>query len=134
MDGLLQSLVNHGFSESDIIFPKSHSDVHVLNLRIPVLPRVIVRPRTTVLVSAAVRVANLFDLKVQARSGGHSFANHCFGGADGHLVVDLKHLDEFHVDPTTWKATVGPAVTLVELVKLLHNNGGRAVPHGVCQQ
>jgi FAD/FMN-containing dehydrogenase len=122
----------HDFADEDIFFPASANDVHLYNLRVPVVPLVVVTPRSTQLVSAAVKVAAEFNLKVQARSGGHSYANYGVGGADGHLVVDLKHFRDFSMDRTTWRATVGPAVFLKDLAQLLHDNGGRALPHGVC--
>jgi FAD/FMN-containing dehydrogenase len=132
MKDLLDALINHGFLKDDIKFPKSTDDVHIYNLRLPVLPRVVVEPRTTQLVSAAIKVANQFGLKVQARSGGHSYGNYCLGGADGHMVVDMKHFTEFHMDRSSWRATVGSAVKLRDFCQSLHDNGDRAVPHGVC--
>jgi FAD/FMN-containing dehydrogenase len=132
MGDLHGALLESGFSDDDIKFPEYASEVFVLNLRIPVLPRAIVEPRTSQLVSASVRVANEFDLKVQARSGGHSYANYSMGGSDGHLIVDLKHFKEFQMDTTTWRANVGPAVSLKDLCQLLHDHGGRAIPHGTC--
>jgi FAD/FMN-containing dehydrogenase len=132
MDNLHDALIEHGFSEDEITFPTSSNDIHIFNLLYPAIPRVVVTPHTTAQVSAAVQVANQFDLKVQARSGGHSYANYGLGGVDGHLVVDLKHFVEFEMDPNTWRASVGPRMTLKGLTQLLHDNGGRAVPHGSC--
>jgi FAD/FMN-containing dehydrogenase len=132
MDHLRDALIKSGFSKEDILFPTSIDDVHVYNLRLPCIPRVIVKARTSQLVSAAVRVANQFDLKVQARSGGHNYANYGLGGVDGHLIVDLKYMDGFNMDRTTWQASVGPGVILKELCQLLHDNGGRVIPHGTC--
>jgi FAD/FMN-containing dehydrogenase len=132
MDALLNALIDHGFTADEIIFPSSAVDLRILNLHYPVIPRVVVTPRTAKLVAAAVKVANRFDLKVEAKSGGHRFASYSLGGVDGHMVVDLKHFTEFHMDRDTWEATVGPAVQLKQLVQLLHDNGGRVVPHGVC--
>jgi hypothetical protein len=46
--------------------------------------------------------------------------------------VDLQHFKEFHMDRNSWRVTVGPAVVLKDFCKLLHENGGRAIPHGTC--
>jgi FAD/FMN-containing dehydrogenase len=64
MDNLRKALLNGGFSPDDIDFPASASDARIFNLRVPVIPRVVVTPRTVQLVSTAVRVADEFDLKV----------------------------------------------------------------------
>jgi hypothetical protein len=131
MDALHTALLARGFSPEDIQFPTSANDVRVVNLLVPVIPRVMVKPRSVQLVSAALKAAKEFDLKVQARSGGHSYGSYCLGGVDGHLVVDLLHFKEFHMDQTSWRATVGPAIILKDLCNLLHDSGGRAIPHGI---
>jgi FAD/FMN-containing dehydrogenase len=48
----------------------------VYNLDIPVVPAAITYPKSTDEVADIVRCAVQHDYKVQARSGGHSYANH----------------------------------------------------------
>ena len=47
------------------------------NLNIPVEPAAVTYPRTVEQVSAIVKFAATHKLKVQARSGGHSYGNYC---------------------------------------------------------
>jgi len=51
--------------------------VRPYNLDRPVTPAAITYPKTKEQVAAIVRVAVEFGVKVQARSGGHSYANYC---------------------------------------------------------
>jgi FAD/FMN-containing dehydrogenase len=51
--------------------------VHVYNMAIPVIPAAVVRPNTPEDVAAAVKCAVDNAVKVQARGGGHSYANFC---------------------------------------------------------
>lgn len=47
-------------------------------------------------------------------------------------MVDLVNLDSFAIDKETWQATVGAGTRLGKLDEKLHDNGERAVAHGVC--
>lgn len=58
--------------------------------------------------------------------------NHGIGGEDGALVVDLRNLQSFEMDNSTWHATVGAGTNLGDLDDRLHDAGGRAVAHGIC--
>lgn len=52
-------------------------DVKVYNLTYPVKPAAVVYPKTAAQVAAVIKCAAGANLKVQARSGGHSYANYC---------------------------------------------------------
>lgn len=54
------------------------------------------------------------------------------GGADGAVVVDLKNIRDFSIDPITNIATVGSGTLLGDLHSRLYNAGQRAVAHGAC--
>lgn len=54
------------------------------------------------------------------------------GGIDGEVVVDLKNLQDFSIDPITQIATVGSGTLLGDLHSRLYNAGHRAVAHGAC--
>lgn len=71
-------------------------------------------------------------LKVQAKSGGHSYASFSSGGKNGSLIVDLRAFNTIEVDDETEIATVGTGVRLGNLALGLFERGERAVPHGVC--
>lgn len=55
------------------------------NLRLQYKPAVIVVPTTNQHVQDAVSCAASFDVKVQAKSGGHSYASFSSGGQDGSM-------------------------------------------------
>lgn len=61
-------------------------------------PAAIVSPVTPEQVSQAVRCAAYNQLKVQAKSGGHSYASYSSGGINGSLIVDLKEFNGVEVD------------------------------------
>lgn len=52
-------------------------NVKPYNLAIPIKPAAVTYPRTAAQVAAIVKCAVEAGLKVQARSGGHSYANYC---------------------------------------------------------
>ena len=108
--------------------------VKVYNLDDPVVPAAIVRPKTTEQVSAAVKCAAAAGVKVQAKCGGHSFANYCLGGTNGALVIDMVNFQKFEMDRKTWKATVGGGTLLKDITKRMHDAGHRAIAHGTCPQ
>ncbi|KAL3428257.1 glucooligosaccharide oxidase [Phlyctema vagabunda] len=102
------------------------------NLRLVFIPAVVTLPTTSQHVSDSVVCAAASDLKVQAKSGGHSYASFAYGGKDGHLVVNLQYLQTVKLDTTTNIATVGGGVRLGNLALGIYNQGKRALPHGTC--
>lgn len=102
------------------------------NLDIPVSPVAVTRPENADDVSEFIKCAVSNNVKVQAKSGGHSYANFGVGGQDGELVLDLQKLTTFSMDTDTWQATIGAGHRLSEVTEQLHDNGGRAMAHGTC--
>jgi FAD/FMN-containing dehydrogenase len=90
-------------------------------------PDAVVQVRDTADVAAAVRWANRFDVRLVARSGGHSYAGYC-STADG-VVLDLSRLRGIRV--SGGRATVGPAAQLIEVQRALTRRGV-TVPSGSC--
>ncbi|EJP61986.1 FAD binding domain-containing protein [Beauveria bassiana ARSEF 2860] len=115
---------------SDVLYQANW--VKPYNLDVPVTPAAVFRPNNAADVSEAIRCAGANDVHVQAKSGGHSFANFGLGGADGGLMIDLQNLNHFSMDTSNWHATLGSGFVLGELDKQLHANGKRAMAHGVC--
>jgi FAD/FMN-containing dehydrogenase len=81
--GNSQSIAGHGCflaavgnDASRVAFRGSFPLPPVYNLDVPVTPAAIIYPKSTDEVADIVRCAVQHDYKVQARSGGHSYANH----------------------------------------------------------
>jgi FAD/FMN-containing dehydrogenase len=70
----------------------------------------------------AVRYAQAHDLKVKARSGGHSWTASAV--RDGALLVDLSRMDEVDFDPETRRVSVQPGARGRDL-------NGRLADHGL---
>ncbi|KAF7309509.1 Reticuline oxidase [Mycena indigotica] len=108
--------------------------VKAYNTDIPVTPVAITQPKTVQVVSNVVQCAAASGVKVQPRSGGHSYGNYGIGGEDGAVVVDLVYFQKFMMDNTTWQATIGAGTLLADVTSRLHNAGKRAIAHGTCPQ
>lgn len=102
------------------------------NLRVPVVPSIVVYAHTARQIQDVVSVGVTADLKVSARCGGHSYASLGHGGENDHLIVDLTHMNSVVVDPTTHIATVGAGARLGHVANELYSQGGRAISHGSC--
>jgi len=101
------------------------------NIRLQYTPAVIILPTTHLQISNAVLCAVRFGVKVQAKSGGHSYASFSSGGQNGSMVVSLESFQNISVNGAG-VAMVGGGVRLGNLALGLSKQGGRALPHGVC--
>ena len=103
------------------------------NLRLAYTPAVIVVPTTVKHVSDAVVCASKNGVKVQAKSGGHSYASYDFVGQNGGMTIDLESFQEISLD-ASYVAKVGGGVRLGNLALGIYNqnNAHRALPHGTC--
>jgi len=79
----LQKCLNTVFegNSGSVAFPSLNPlyqilDVKAYNLDIPVTPAAVTRPKTPEQIAEIIKCAVDSDAKVQARSGGHSYANH----------------------------------------------------------
>jgi FAD/FMN-containing dehydrogenase len=108
-------------------------DTIPFNLRLNFTPVAYAVPKTVPQVQAAVVCASKVGVKVNPRSGGHSYASHSIGGEDGHLVIDMKYFRDTKVDPShNYIATIGTGARLGNVALALFNQGGRAMAHGIC--
>ncbi|MCJ1250886.1 hypothetical protein MMC30_008114 [Trapelia coarctata] len=98
------------------------------NLRLQYKPIAIAYPTTEDQVSLTVSCAASCGVKVQAKSGGQSFASYSSGGQDGSIVVDLRYLNSISLDPSTNIATVGGGARIGNLAVAIQNAGNRALP------
>ncbi|KAH8693293.1 hypothetical protein BGW36DRAFT_302033 [Talaromyces proteolyticus] len=120
-----------GANSSLVAFPwqaNYSSIVAPYNLDYPVVPAAVAFPHTAIQVSALVKCAVKSGYKVQPKSGGHSAAN--YGSSTGELSINLQYLQNFSMDTSTFRATVGAGVHLGDLDVLTYNAGQRFVPHG----
>ena len=102
------------------------------NLRLPYTPAVIVLPTTVAHISDAVVCAGQNSIKVQAKSGGHSYASYSSGGQNGSMVIDLQSRFQNVALYTNGKARVEGGVRLGNMALAIFNEGERALPHGTC--
>jgi FAD/FMN-containing dehydrogenase len=107
-------------------------DANPFNQRLPYKPVAIVVPKTTEHVQAAVSCAAKVGVKVNPKSGGHSYASFGLGGEDGHMVVELDRMNQVTVDSTTQIATVQAGARLGHVATSLYQQGKRAFSHGTC--
>lgn len=110
-------------------------DVHAYNLNIPVDPVAITYPTSAEQVSGIINCATASGLKVQARSGGHSYGNYGLGGGQPNtLTIDLENMQQFSMNTTDWTAWIGAGTQLGDVSSKLLANGNRAMAHGTCPQ
>jgi len=103
---------------------------HVYNERFDgVLPYAVARPLDVDDVSGAVRWAAAHDMRLVARSGGHSYAGYSTV-SDG-VVLDLRLMRSIHVDATTGTATIAPGAQLIDIYWALARQGA-TLPAGSC--
>jgi hypothetical protein len=100
------------------------------NTRVQNEPVVIAVPNTQDDVAAAVVCAGQYNVPVQARSGGHSYAS--FSTLQNGVMIDLENFQTVTVDSSTGIATVGAGLRLGNMATDLFNQAGRALPHGTC--
>jgi FAD/FMN-containing dehydrogenase len=106
--------------------PQFAAEIIPYNLRVNFTPIALAVPRNVPQVQTAVECAAQYGVKVNPKSGGHSYAGHSIGGEDGHLVIDLKYFDSVEFG-TNNVATVGPGARLGHLALALYNQGKRAI-------
>ncbi|KAF1938027.1 putative glucooligosaccharide oxidase, partial [Clathrospora elynae] len=95
------------------------TDVHAYNLDYSTTPAAVTYPKTPEQVSGVVMCAHANGVAVQARSGGHSYANYGLGGYNGSLVVDMKNFADFNYNAADQTVTFGPGNRLGDLSKKL---------------
>jgi hypothetical protein len=110
--------------------PKYGDLAEPFNLRLQYKPVGIVYSKTVTHVQEAVKCAAKYGVKVQARSGGHSYASFSTGGKDGSLVIDLEPFQ--NIELTNNVAKVGGGVRLGNLAQGVWDQGKRAISHGTC--
>ncbi|KAH7077746.1 hypothetical protein BKA63DRAFT_542092 [Paraphoma chrysanthemicola] len=111
-------------AQSDIDLP--------FNLRVPFRPAAYAVPETIKHVQDAVACGVRNNVRVTAKSGGHSYGSHGLGGEDGHLVVDMRRFNSVTVDVEAHTAVVGSGGRLGNIATALYSQGKQATSHGTC--
>jgi hypothetical protein len=102
------------------------------NQRVGFKPAAIVLPITNQHVQDAVVCAAQAGMKVQAKSGGHSYASFSSGGKDGSMQINLQSFQTVQLDKSSGIATVGGGVRLGNLGDGIYTQGNAAVAQGTC--
>ena len=92
-------------------------------------PLAILRARSVADVQAAVRWCNKHDVRIAARSGGHSYAG--YSTVQGGLIVNLTRLNAIKVASDGTTAQVGAGNRLIDMYTSLADRG-LTVPGGSC--
>ncbi|KAI1814152.1 Glucooligosaccharide oxidase [Poronia punctata] len=101
------------------------------NKFVPSIPTVVIIPKDVPQVQLSVITASKLGLKIQARSGGHSYASHSNGGWNGSAVIDLRNFQDIVLNPSGI-VRVGGGVRLGNLSSEIFRQGQRALAHGTC--
>ncbi|KAK3334062.1 hypothetical protein B0T19DRAFT_483984 [Cercophora scortea] len=109
-----------------------NADVKPFNQRLPYTPVAIIAATTVDHVQAAVSCAAKAGVKVNPKSGGHSYASFGLGGENGHLVIELDRMSKVTLDSTTNIATIQAGARLGHVFTELYKQGKRAFSHGTC--
>ncbi|PQE22021.1 glucooligosaccharide oxidase protein [Rutstroemia sp. NJR-2017a BBW] len=112
--------------------PKWANLTRPYNLRLPYEPTAVTIPTDPSQVADSVLCAATAGLKVQPRGGGHSYASYSIGGQNGSVVVDMSAFSDIVVDQGTYIAKIGSGQRLGNVALGIHEQGGRALPHGTC--
>lgn len=107
-------------------------DVAPFNIRLPYLPTAISVPQNTKHIQESVKCGKKLNIKVSAKSGGHSYASFGLGGENGHLIVELDQMYNVTYDAKSNLATVQPGARLGHVATVLYEQYNRAIAHGTC--
>ncbi|KAE9389963.1 glucooligosaccharide oxidase [Gymnopus androsaceus JB14] len=121
-------------AEVNAVFPgdSNYADAsRAYNLRFTLEPAAVAYPTTPEEVSSIIQVGVDNNLKVVARSGGHSYAANGLGGQNGSLVIDMSNMKAITIDSSANTAVIETGNRLGD-VALALNAAGRALPHGTC--
>lgn len=129
-NGLRTCLTKAGVAYVDSSSGSSYSSaIKPFNQRLQYSPIAVATPKDASQVASLVNCGRDAGYYINARSGGHSYAAMALGGENGHLVADLKNMQQVTVNGE--RATIGGGSHLGD-VGLALNAKGRALATGVC--
>jgi hypothetical protein len=142
LDNIIQNLFGSGISFGGIVLsaidgePYTNSSKQYASARVVTAPSYIIQTSNQADVQAAVMFASHCELKVTARSGGHSYvgSSSCDGGKTPCIQIDVGNISHIDVNtlPTGSKqVNVGPGVRLEDLYPVLIDSDVY-IPAGEC--
>ena len=124
---LQQAIKGHVFLPGK---PGFKGAAHVYNPRFDnVLPSAVARPISSVDVQNAIKFTTSHNVKVRARSGGHSYAG--YSTLRNGVVLDLRKLNRISVNKRAGTATIGAGAQLIDIYAGLAK-AGATMPAGSC--
>ncbi|EXA37265.1 hypothetical protein FOVG_11530 [Fusarium oxysporum f. sp. pisi HDV247] len=111
--------------------PQWTQEVRPYNLRLAYTPAAIALPTTVDHVQDAVKCGNQYQVRVSAKSGGHSYGSFGYGGENGHLVIVLDSMDQVTLNKYM-SCNIQAGARLGHVASELYKLGQRAIPHGSC--
>eukprot|EP00873_Tetraselmis_striata_P044412 jgi/Tetstr1/464676/TSEL_009428.t2 len=109
--------------------PSFSETIAVFNARYQQQPALVILPRSTEGVGAALRFAREHGLRVSVKNGGHNPAG--LSVVEGAVLIHMKHFDSVHIDTTQRTVTVGGGV-LWEKVYAAFKGTDMAIVGGGC--
>jgi FAD/FMN-containing dehydrogenase len=94
-----------------------------------IVPSAVARPVDALDVRSSIRFTVARDIRVRARSGGHSYAG--YSTLSNGVVLDLRRLNFIHVDKPARTATIGAGAQLIDIYAGLAK-AGATLPAGSC--
>jgi FAD/FMN-containing dehydrogenase len=101
--------------------PGYEEAVAIWNGMIAKKPGVVVQPRTSAEVAAAVDFAREHNIELSVKGGGHNIAGLAL--TDGGMTLDMGEMKTVSVDPDTKIARVGPGCTLGDVDRATQEHG-----------
>ncbi|OTA65827.1 Glucooligosaccharide oxidase [Hypoxylon sp. EC38] len=129
---VIHRLVDSGVSFKTPLDPDWIAYSSTYNIRLPVTPEIVIIPTSVRHIQDAILCAREYGLKVQARSGGHSYASYSNGGSDGAMIIDLRKLQ--YINHDVGHIVVQAGARLGNMAQEIYEGSDRklALPHGTC--
>ncbi|KAI0118073.1 putative glucooligosaccharide oxidase [Hypoxylon sp. NC0597] len=129
---VIRRLLDSGVSFKTPLDPDWTAYSSTYNIRLPVTPAIVIIPSNPQHIQEAILCAREHGFKVQARSGGHSYASYGNGGSDGAMIVDLRELRD--VNHEVCPIVVHAGARLGNMAQEIFKGSDRnfALPHGTC--
>ncbi len=96
-----------------------------------ILPLAYIVPKSTEDVQNAIRCGKASNIRMFAKSGGHSYEKYSFGDYQS-VVLDLRNLSEIRINKKDKTAQIGAGALLSQIYLTLWTNGKYGIPSTSC--